>query len=305
MIRVFQFKNTFLCENIDKIDAEYSAFGYFDGMESEKITDNDLSKNIKKLSDPWGMNSNGSMPYEMCDYFCITGICKDDDDEFWKKGQEPYIFISCIRLLRQSDMISQIISEIELKYRAKCYVTLDATDIVICLRSSSYSEGYWAIEDYRRIVKKYDSHNRILKGFSIFVIWQKTLDILSSSPDKVQELSKSEEDPDAVLAIQEMNKLDKQEKISCLLYATVKDWSQICEFYKHLKIETGIDIDNKGFCQYGILGSEDIALHLNNVQMGDLLHLYSLNHLFTHGNEYYKKAFYNVRTEFLIRREVE
>lgn len=297
MIRIFQFKNSFLSEIDKKVEAEYSAFGYYDGLVMKTMDTDNLSESRHLLSDPFQIEVSEDDPYEMCDYFCIAGMCEEDDKEFWEKGKKPYIFISCLRFVRKTKIISQVINEIEEKYSAKCYLTLDSSDLIVCLRTCRYQEGYQIVEKYSNIVREYDEENRIQKGFSVFVMWQKTLDELSSEDLSSGSSMEGMTEQEMELAHQEIQQMDSSETISCLLYCIVRDWESIPGFCDKLE-ECSISQ-----FQYGILGSEDITLMIQNVQAVEWFAKYGLNNLMTHSNIFYEGAFYNIRTEILVDRK--
>ncbi len=178
MIRVFQFKNNFLSENPKMLKAEYSVIGYFDGLDMKTDADMKGAERSCILSDPFQYEFIKNDPYEMCDYFNIAGLREQSDEDFWKSSEEPLVFISCIRFRRKSEKLKKLIEMIEKTYHAVCFTTLDSSDLVICLKTTSHEKGYRAIEEYRRIISEHDSQNGIQKGFSVLAIRQAVLDSL-------------------------------------------------------------------------------------------------------------------------------
>lgn len=276
MIRLFQFKNNFLSKYTEKLVAEYSIIGYFDGLDMKTDKDMNLKKTIELLNDPMQIEISKSLN-EMCDYFNIAGIRCDDDTEFWQFNDHFFVFISCVRLQKKSTKLFEIIKKIETDYNAVCYTTLDSSDLVICLKSKSYYEGYEAIENYHRIIEEYDKDNGLQKGFSLLAIHQCALNGL----------------------LRDEKPWMSDEKLCCILRIVVKDWKEINNYLDELKSTLKIQK-----CEtYGLLGSEDIMVELKDVQSKDWFSLYADNGLLTHGNLYYNKAFYNIRTEILVKRE--
>ena len=276
MIRMFQFKNTFLCENPEKIDAEYCVIGYFDGLDMRTEFNMNSQDACKLLSDPLQYEFVKDDTQEMCDYFNIIGLRKGSDQDFWDVSDMPYIFISCIRLKNKTEKIQEIISKIEQKYQAVCYTTLDSSDLIICLKTTSYVAGYRAVEDYHNTVIESDPGNGIQKGFSVLALKQKVLNSISKSEKSI---------------IQD-------ESLCVILRGVIKKWERINEFIDNIKKSVSNN-GNKLFCEaYGVLGSEDIMIVLKDVPSISWLSLYAENALMTHTA--YKDAFYNIRTEIIV-----
>ena len=177
MIRLFQFKNNFLSENSGMLDAEYSVIGYFDGLDMKTDKEENVTKHIELLSDPMRIDNVQELN-EMCDCFNIAGIRQKDDAEFWEEKAPFFVFISCLRLQRRSDVLQRIMETIESYYVAVCYTTLDSSDLVVCLKTKRYDDGYKAIENYHRIIREIDEHNDLQKGFSVLAIRQEALNVL-------------------------------------------------------------------------------------------------------------------------------
>ena len=279
MMRLFQFKNTFLSENSEMLAAEYSVIGYFDGLDMKTDSDMNPQEKNRLLSDPLQNVLLKNESFEMCDYFNIVGMRQESDQNFWNITDKSYIFISCIRLKKKAKKIKEIIAAIENKYVAVCYTTLDSSDLVICSKSSSYEEGYRAVEKYHSIVTHYESQNGIQKGFSVLAIRQRVLDDLLNGETKGIE--------DELLCI--------------ILRGVINDWNCINKFISNLKNRLGI-ADKEQSCKvYGVLGSEDIMIVLKDIHSINWFGLYAKNALMTHPA--YQDAFYNVRTEIILNLE--
>lgn len=271
MIRMFQFKNNFLSEDTKMVNAPYSSVGYFDGLDTWVVSH---QKGKDVLSIP--IRTEKKMD-ESCDYFNIVGMRHEQDEFFWNENQSqnPFLFVTCIRLHKWSDKFEDIAKTIEKKFDACCYTTFDSSDLIICMRAKSYSQGYSAIEEYSSLVKDLDGSNRIQKSYTILSILQKTLDSL---PEE---------------------NIIGEESVSCLLRCVIKNWDAIVEFEDELKQE----IEASKCTSYGTLGSDDWLIILEDIQITNLFRLYGKNSLLTHGHPKYKSAFYNIKTEILVSRE--
>lgn len=271
MIRCFMFKNSFLTEDTEMVSAEYSSVGYFDALDIIKAPDEE-GKSV--LSAPMQVKIVDGF-YETCDYFNIAGMRWKDDEDFWREEKKPFLFISCVRLKKSSDKLQEISGKIEEKYTASCYFTFDSSDLVICMRSNSYIQGYNDIEQgYPEIIMSCDKENGVQKCYSILSVRQEILDNLPNDSDGMAE-----------------------ETVSCLLSGIVKRWSEVDAFIAELERESGAS----NCIRYGILGSDDVIISVQNVKIIDLFNLYGKNKLLTHGNDLYKRAFYKIKTEILVK----
>ncbi|MCD7717137.1 MAG: hypothetical protein LUI39_11915 [Lachnospiraceae bacterium] len=290
MVRLFNFKNNFLSDIPQPVSADYSVFGYYDGLSMKTY---EKEKEILEIfNDSLVSELTKKEPPEKCDYYSIVGFCQEaSDEDFWKKGGKPYIFISCLRILKKIGDLNPFMEKLNAEHDAVFYTTVDSSDLVVCIRTSTYEEGYRTIESYPKMMK--DSGNKLQKGYSVFLIFQPVLDILSEDPVAIKEWEK--EDLDA--ARKEIGWL-RDEELECSIRCVVKDWANFCPFVDELK----------RFCQtepevFGVLGSEDVILRLSSVNSRKVLALFGRNSILTHGNDFYSAALYNARTEILVRRE--
>lgn len=276
MIRLFQFKNNFIGEEIEQIEAEYSAFGYFDGLVLGLAEEENKAEAL--LSDPfYFLVDNKNALLEECDYFNVAGICQDDKS-FWEANDLPFIFITFVRMKKRSRNMEKIISEISGKAgegdqkKTQCYRTYDSSDLIICMRTKRYSSGYCFIESYRDIVQSVDKDNCLQKSFSICVIKQETLDNIMDNAGCIE-----------------------NEKVSCNLRCLVRNIKKASDFCRELQ-ELGMDVQN-----YGILGSEDWIISVRDIDMVRFLDMYKKEGRLTH--KAYKDTFMNVMTEVLVKKE--
>lgn len=274
MIRKLQFQTNVLGENIDMVPTEYSVLGYYDGLAIEAVPE---GASYERL----GFGRGKKELYNSLD---IIGLRQESDEAFWRKGREPYIFITCLRFKKKAPKIKEIIGKIESKYKtAVCYLTVDSSDLVVCLRSRSYLEGYRCVAQYYKLIEPLILGNEVQASFSAVAIWQEVLDGLACRD--VSDKAKAE------------RAQIKREKLSVLLRANVRDWEMFAEYLSKLKKETGKCKPKTG----GILGSEDAIIVLKGIESLDFLKLFAWKGLLTHNNTLYKEALFNVQTEIMDR----
>lgn len=291
MTRLFKFMNNFLSDEMQSVPADYGVFGYFDGLSMEVYKDEDEEELLKVFSDPFLAGISDEKLFAPCDYYNLLGIYQGESDAgFWEKGRSPFIFVSCLRLAKRTDALHCIVEKLEKTYEAVCYTTIDSGDLIVCIRTKSYAEGYRHIEEYRSIVRDSDPDNYLQKGFSFCLVSQAVLDVLAECASGIWSSDEIN------LAQQEIALID-QEGLNCSFYCIVKDWDKINIFCDELQKRTGIKTEI-----YGILGSEDARLEMCGIGNKKLLSLFGRDQILTHGNaSFYKPAFYNVRTEIMVQ----
>lgn len=271
MIRLFSFRNSLLAENTKTVPAEYSAFGYFDGLQM-KTWRNEEQVNYTSLKPPLEIN---------CNSYDILGIREDADDEFWKKGQDPFIFISLLRLKNKSQDLHKVAQKIEYEFKAVVYYSIESGDLIVCMRTSRFRDGYNNVSRYYKIIEE-DNQNILQVEFSVLVVWQKVLDglVLEECDTSIRE---------------EISRIE-EEKFSVFLRVNVKNWSGFDEFCGKLKLKLNNECEAyKG--EIFLLGSEDAVIEIENLDSREFLKLYANDGLLTHGNMDYQKGIYNILTE--------
>lgn len=274
MIRLFSFRNSLLAESTNTVPAEYSAFGYFDGLQM-KTWENEEQVNYTSLKLPLEIN---------CNSYDILGIREDADEKFWEKGLNPFIFISLLRLKNKSQDLHKVAQKIEHEFEAVVYYSIESGDLIVCTRTSRFRDGYNNISRYHKIIEE-DSQNILQVEFSVLVVWQKVLDGL------VQEKSDTS-------IKKEISRIE-EEKLSAFLRVNVKDWGGFDEFCGKLKSKVNNECEAyKG--EIFLLGSEDVVIEIENLDSREFLKLYANNGLLTHGNMDYQKGIYNILTEIYL-----
>lgn len=276
MIRKLHFENNILGGRIEMDPAEYSVLGHYDGLSIQTFPDNT----------GYEILSGTHRTAALYNSFDIIGRRSLPDDCFWEKGGAPFIFISCLRLKKASDNLEKISDMIERKYNAVCYLTVDSSDLVVCLRSCSYRAGYETVVGYHKIIRECEPENELQISFSAVAIWQKVLDRL----EKVLSSDREEFPLDDVQ--KEVVQLQK-ERISAFLRVNVEKWEEFEKYLMKLKSVAGSAY--KG--TFEILGSEDAVIWLDRMDSHDFLRLYADNALLTRANELYRRGIMNIRTE--------
>lgn len=267
MIRLFEFKNSFMRKQARAVSARFSSIGYFDGLDMAVFSEEETI-----LSEPIRLDH---LEKEECDFFSMTGMREQEDEAFWENSTEPYLFVSYLRLEDASENLDGIVEAIEGKFNAVCYYTIDSSDLIICMKSRAYKDAYINIErGYPEVVAgKEKKGNKIKKIYSIVSLEQSFLDNIEAYADRIV-----------------------NEKISCYLGCVVKDWDEIDAFIGELKRE----LPGGKIKRFGVLGSDDVIIEINDIEILRLLALFGQRRLLVHDNEFYSRAFYNIKTEILV-----
>ena len=157
MIRRFRFWNNLFREDIESVQTEYCAIGYFDGMETSIIEEPlSMIHRYEIVDEAYAERMGG--------FNCVDliGIREGSDEKFWKKGGFPYFFITSLRLTDKNINIDALMGEMERKVNDKgvqiaCYKTFDVSDLLLCLRTSSIQQGFTTIKEYHKILERCDA----------------------------------------------------------------------------------------------------------------------------------------------------
>lgn len=280
MIRRFRFWNNLFREDIESVQTEYCAIGYFDGMETSIIEEPlSMIHRYESVDEVYAERMGG--------FNCVDliGIRQGSDEEFWKKGAFPYIFITSLRLTDKNINIDEMISGLESRVKEKDdrivlgYKSFDVSDLLLCLRTSSIQQGFMTIKEYHQILEK---SGALYISFSTILIWQNLLDGLSNA-DSVSDVAVKGEVGSIV-----------DETLTVSFRCNIKDWKKYAAFRGRLKDCLAAELS-----EYGVFGSADALILCKNVKSRELLKLYGRDGLLVHSNEEYKAALYNVQTDIL------
>ena len=280
MIRRFRFWNNLFREDIESVQTEYCAIGYFDGMETSIIEEPlSMIHRYESVDEAYAERMGG--------FNCVDliGIRQEPDEEFWKKGAFPYIFITSLRLTDKNVNIDEMISELESRVKEKDdrivlgYKSFDVSDLLLCLRTSSIQQGFMTIKEYHKILEKCGA---LYISFSTILVWQNLLDGLANA-DSVSDVAVKGEISSII-----------DEALTVSFRCNIKDWKSYSIFKDRLKGSLSADI-----LEYGMFGSTDALIFCEKVKSRELLKLYGRDGLLVHSNEEYKAALYNVQTDIL------
>lgn len=283
VIRRWIFKNNYLGGEPQSVEAQYGTIGYFDGMDTE-------------------IQGKENMFYNAGNNTYLTGICKDDanDKNFWDENSDKiFVFVSRIRLKKTLKGISEIIGETEQYINENHtpnvigigYKTLDSSDMIICLRSKGYIEGFEAIQGIIENFRCEDGNsekelNNVDKAYTVCSIEQKVLNELANGK----------------------RCYENDEKVECILKCILKQRDRKDEFKRKLVKALNLTVRKRNKAincdaieEFGVLGSDDLVYYLKGIELGKLLTLYADNRILTHSS--YRGTFYNIETILLKRNE--
>lgn len=83
---------------------------------------------------------------------------------------------------------------------------------------------------------------------------------------------------------------------------SIKNYECAEQYFEELIKILQNDNDNFSFEKYDIFGEYDIIIIIKDIQIREILPLYSMGEILTHSNEEYNKAFYNIETSFICRK---
>lgn len=288
MLRQFVFYNNIIGDRIKMVPTEFSVLGYFDGL---RINSYGSLQEFESFNNSYCTGLTDDTISEKYDHFELTGFRKESDDWFWKDNNEPYIFVSCLRLKTNPNDIDRIIREIE-KIQAICYRTIDNSDLIVCYRSSSYLIGVKQVRGYDSILATLDRNNGIYISFSAVVVAQNLLDEI------YQYIHKLELNQDIILQLENKFQIIN-EKIDVLFRLNVKKWNNINDFVSKLISKLQCKGDKTISKTYIVLGNTDAIVMLYEIDSILLLSQYSNDGMLTHNNELYKNTVYNIQSEIL------
>lgn len=302
MIRLIQLRSNFISELPQPIlEAEYCAFGYFDGIQTKRLKKCETwNEVLKEYLTEQRKSLRGE--YSIFDLLCIywdnplhqkqqnynNKIVDDKDSLFWE-NKRPYLFISMIRFQKRfKDVLSQI-KKIEDKIKEKyqdieciCYYTLDSNDFILCLKCKRYFDGAGCVSMLYELIHSIEGfENQVRKIHTIFSVFQEHLDKLGEG-------------------LSDTDGEEHGDFISCQMCCMIKNRLKVEAFEMALNEALG---GNQ--MQNRIMGGNDLVYSYNEILPAQLFGLYAKNGLLTHTNKLYSEAFYNINTTIALKtREV-
>lgn len=288
-IRVIQLINNYFrdenCINEDKEKALglYCAFGYFDAVQIEEGNEipnieNPIWKNIEEVAVHTldGIHSRRNL-------ICIAED-KEKDTAFWEKAVNyPYLFISLIRMrhnCNDANTMNQVVNEIKSNDTCIAYYSYNHSELVIAKIDKNYSQGMGYVLSLREK----------LNPLNMYSIFSAREDIIKSET-KLQSKADMEE-----VSVQLRLMIKNDHEITGFLQ---KLWNALFED----KIQKKQMPEKENFEKFYTLGSSDMMVRIEQVEMHKLLSCYSMGRLLTHTNDQFGKAVYNIETEILVRGE--
>lgn len=289
-LRVIQLINNFFrdadCsdENREKALGTYFTFGYFDALqvaEGKDFSETEENLIYKELD---------ALAVETLDGTCSRRnlVCiadnKDKDKTFWELAEQyPYLFVSLIRLRHDAgsmENMDRVIADSENDSTAIAYYSYNHSELVIVKLENCYNNGMKFVLGLRRQLNT-------LNMYSIFSVREDMLKSKNKLFDKIE-----------------------KEEVSVRLRIMIKNDQKISNFLQKLENilfqdETRVNENSpeKEFVKYYTLGSYDLTVEIERVEMYKLLLCYGMGSLLTHTNEFFGEAVYNIETEILVKGE--
>lgn len=148
------------------------------------------------------------------------------------------------------------------------YYSLEHCELLTVIRTDSYVAG---MERVKEICGNFSTS----KSFTIFAIPEEAL----KSKDNFN-----------------------TENVDVLLKCSIKNYECAEQYFKELIKILQKHNDNFSFDNYDIFGEYDIIIIIKDIQLGEILPLYSMGEILTHSNKEYNEAFYNIETSFICRK---
>lgn len=288
-IRVIQLINNFFRdadfgdENRTKALGTYCTFGYFDALQVEEGRDfSSTGENlIWKKTDAIAVDTFDGT------YSRRNLVCMADDEErdkkFWDSAaQYPYLFVSLIRMRHASEdmgVINRVIEETKEDQTAIAYYSYNHSELVTVKLEKCYFKGMEFVLSLREQL-------RALSIYSIFSVRDDVLRQKTKLRDEVE-----------------------RETVSVRLRMMIKNDQKIDAFLQELRKKLFGDEIQEGASSQGsikkfyILGSSDLVVEIENIEMHELLSCYGMGNLLTHTNEQFGETVYNIETEILVKGE--
>ena len=245
---------------------EYCSLGHFDALHVELLDceKEQLNPNVRaKINETVVKKFDGR--YNTRNVVCVT---YDDagDEEFWKgAGGKPFLFVSLVNIKQiGAQELENLIRSFNRINNVMAYYTYDHSEIAVLRAEESYVHGF------KEILCLYDKMD-IFKMYTVFAIKEDALEECENVCEEV---------------------------IDCRLFATVKNRGKAGEFKKELA--NVLQKEDTEIKMYQTLGNSDCILEIPQISIKKILYCYKMGRLLTHTNEYYKQAFFNIESQFLV-----
>lgn len=249
----------------------YCAFGYHDAISvsvPEEIKDSYSICDNKSQSVTDHVDGTYTIEALSC-LFSSTYAKKEES--FWNlEDSLQYRFITVIRIGEdvQKEKIQKVIDDYNSKSDVMVYYSLEHCELLTVIRTDSYVAG---MERVKEICGNFSTS----KSFTIFAIPEEAL----KSKDNFN-----------------------TENVDVLLKCSIKNYECAEQYFKELIKILQKHNDNFSFDNYDIFGEYDIIIIIKDIQLREILPLYSMGEILTHSNKEYNEAFYNIETSFICRK---
>lgn len=287
-IRIIQLINNFFKdmngtdENREKALGTYCTFGYFDALqvdEDSSFEDAGDNQIWKKIDGVTVRTLDGTCSRR--NLICIAEQ-EEKDRKFWECAKEhPYLFLSLIRMKRAdeaTDTICQMMEEMEKDDTKIAYYSYNHSELVIAKLEDSYKAGMNFVLSLRSTLNA-------LNLYSIFSVREETLKDKRKLPGEIT-----------------------AETVSVRLRLMIKDDHETGFFLQKLwetlfrdEIWEKKVPEKENFEKSYTLGSSDMIIEIEQIEMYKLLSCYGMGNLLTHKNEQFGNAVYNIETEILVK----
>lgn len=249
----------------------YCAFGYHDAIsvsvpeeikDSYSICDN----KSQRVTD----HVDGTYTIEALSCLFSSTYAKKEES-FWNlEDSLQYRFITVIRIGEdvQKEKIQEVIDNYNSELDVMVYYSLEHCELLTVIRTDSYVAGM-------KRVKEICGRFSTSKSFTILAIPEEAL----KSKDNFN-----------------------TENVDVLLKCSIKNYECAEQYFKELIKILQKHNDNFSFDNYDIFGEYDIIIIIKDIQLGEILPLYSMGEILTHSNKEYNEAFYNIETSFICRK---
>lgn len=249
----------------------YCAFGYHDAISvsvPEEIKDSYSICDNKSQSVTDHVDGTYTIEALSC-LFSSTYAKKEES--FWNlEDSLQYRFITVIRIGEdvQKEKIQKVIDDYNSKSDVMVYYSLEHCELLTVIRTDSYVAGM-------EMVKEICGNFSTSKSFTIFAIPEEAL----KSKDNFN-----------------------TENVDVLLKCSIKNYECAEQYFEELIKILQKHNENFSFDKYDIFGEYDIIIIIKDIQLREILPLYSMGEILTHSNEEYNEAFYNIETSFICRK---
>lgn len=248
---------------------EYCCLGLFDALHIELVEkgEGQEGQDVRSRINE-GIVGKLQGEYNVRSVVCVTE--NDAEDEaFWQEAEKmPFLFVSFVNIGREEkrrpEKLRDAMEKVVAEKHVMAYYTYDHSEIAVIRTAESYLQGFQEVLDL------YDKVD-IFKMYTVFAVREDVLENCERVRDEI---------------------------ISCMLYATVKNQKWVEKYKRELaralcKKEEEIKI-------YETLGHSDCLIEILQVSIKKLLCCYKMGRLLTHTNSYYNQAFFNIETQFMI-----